>query len=160
MGEIAEFSLPVRLALRAYPWRRIAPAPWTPVVKPLSECRLALVSSAAFVAPGQRPFDDSVRGGDFSFRDVPSDVDPRTLIDTHRSESFDHSGLSRDPNVAFPVERVQELAARKRIGAVNHRHLSFMGSITAPGRLIRDTAPKAAREFVSDSVDLAILVPV
>ena len=160
MGEIAEFSLPVRIALRTYHWRRITPVPWAPVVKPLSECRLALVSSAAFVAPGQTPFDDAIRGGDYSFRDILSDVDPQKLIDTHRSESFDHSGLRRDPNVAFPIERVQELVARKRIGVVNHRHLSFMGSITAPGRLIRDTAPKSARELVSDSVDLAILVPV
>lgn len=34
------------------------------------------------------------------------------------------------------------------IGEVAPRHLSFMGSITAPGRLIRDTAPDAVARLV------------
>jgi D-proline reductase (dithiol) PrdB len=82
------------------------------------------------------------------------------LIDTHRSESFDHAGMLEDPNVAFPIDRVRELAEHGRIGSVNRRHLSFMGSITAPGRLIRDTAPEAANRLVADGVDVALLVPV
>ncbi len=40
------------------------------------------------------------------------------------------------------------------------RHLSFMGSVTAPGRLVRDTAPRAAELLVEDRVDVALLVPV
>jgi hypothetical protein len=35
-----------------------------------------------------------------------------------------------------------------------------MGSITAPGRLTRDTAPAAARNLREDDVDVALLVPV
>ena len=46
------------------------------------------------------------------------------------------------------------------IGSVNRRHLSFMGSIPAPGRLIRDSAPAAAQLLVEDRVDAALLVPV
>lgn len=160
MGSLDEFSLPVRLFLRAYRWRRIDPVPWTPLAKPLAECRLALVSSAGLVVPGQAPFEDTIRGGDVSFRDIPADAEAGTLIDTHRSASYDHAGVRRDPNLAFPIARVRELVQRGRIGAVNHRHLSFMGSITAPGRLIRDTAPEAARRLVADEVDVALLVPV
>jgi D-proline reductase (dithiol) PrdB len=160
MGSIDEFSLSVRLFLKAYRWRRIDPVPWTPVAQPLSQCRLAVVSSAGFVAPGQPAFDSSIRGGDVSFRDIPSEIDVRTLVDTHRSESFDHTGLREDPNLAFPIDRVRELAQRGRICSVNHRHLSFMGSITAPGRLVRDTAPEVARRLVADGVDVALLVPV
>jgi D-proline reductase (dithiol) PrdB len=157
---MSEFPLSLRLFLKAYPWRRIDPVPWTPLAKPLSESRLALLSSAGFVVPGQEPFDAAVRGGDVSFRDIPAGVDVRTLADTHRSESFDHSGLREDPNVAFPIDRIRELAARGRIGSMNHRHLSFMGSITAPGRLVRHTGPEAARRLVADGVDVALLVPV
>jgi D-proline reductase (dithiol) PrdB len=160
MGSLDEFSLPVRLFLKAYRWRRIDPVPWTPLTKPLAQCRLALVSSAGFVARGQNPFDESIRGGDVSFRDIPADADVHTLIDTHRSESFDHAGMRRDPNLAFPIDRIRELAAQGRIGSVNHRHLSFMGSVTAPGRLIRQTAPEAAQRLVADGVDVALLVPV
>jgi D-proline reductase (dithiol) PrdB len=160
MGDLKEFPLPVRLFLNSYPWRRIDPVPWTPLRKALSECRMALVTSAGFVAPGQDPFDESKRGGDVSFREIPTDIDLTTLIDCQRSESFDHDGMREDPNLAFPLDRIQELVVAGRIGSVNRRHLSFMGSITAPGRLIRETAPKAARLLAEDGVDVALLVPV
>jgi D-proline reductase (dithiol) PrdB len=110
--------------------------------------------------PSQAPFDESVRGGDSSFREIPSDVDVPTLVEAHRSESFDHAGLQQDPNLGLPIERLRELVEAGRIGALNHRHFSFMGSITAPGRLVRDSAPEMARALVSDGVDVALLVPV
>ena len=160
MGDLTEFSLPLRLFLKAYPWRRIDPVPWTPLSKPLSECRVALVSSAGFVLTSQQPFDEERRGGDPSFREIPSDEDVRTLVDTHRSESFDHAGLRRDPNLAFPLDRLRELQEAGRIGQVNGRHLSFMGSQTATGQFISETAPEAARKLAEDGVDVALLVPV
>ena len=160
MGETAEFSLPVRMFLKAYRWRRIDPVPWTPLEKPLAECRLALVTSAGLVLPQQAPFDPSVRGGDFSYRCLPGDTDVKDLVESHRSESFDHSGLHQDPNLAFPLDRMRELVDAGRIGSLSRVHLSFMGSITAPGRLVRDTAPEAVRTLVEDQVDIALLVPV
>lgn len=160
MGELGEFSLPVQLFLRAYRWRRVDPVPWTPLARPLSECRLALVSSAGFVLRERDGFDESVRGGDSSFREIPSDTDVSTLVESHRSESFDHAGVKSDPNLGFPLDRLRELVERGRIGQLAPRHLSFMGSITAPGRLVRDTAPAAARALCDDEVDAALLVPV
>jgi D-proline reductase (dithiol) PrdB len=160
MGDTSEFSLTVRLFLKTYSWRRIDPVPWTPLKKPLSQSRLALVSSAGFVMRDQPHFDESFKGGDPSFREIPSGADAKTLVETHRSESFDHTGIQQDANLAFPLDRVRELAAAGRIGSVNHRHLSCMGSITAPGRLTSVTAPPAARLLVEDGVDVALLVPV
>jgi D-proline reductase (dithiol) PrdB len=160
MGEMAEFSLIDRTFLRAYRWRKIDPVPWAPLEKPLSDCRLALVSSAGFVTPDQDAFDESVRGGDSSYRSIPSDFPSADLIDTHRSESFDHEGMTRDPNLAFPIDRVRELAESGRIHSVGEEHISFMGSITAPGRLVRGAAPEIARRLVERQVDVALLVPV
>jgi D-proline reductase (dithiol) PrdB len=160
MGDLSEFSLSVRLFLKTYRWRQIDPVPWTPLGKPLGQCRLALVTSAGFVLSGQPPFDNSVKGGDWSFREIPSQVEPGRLVDFHRSESFDHAGMIADPNLAFPFQRVRELAERGRIGSVNDRHLSFMGSITAPGRLVQESAPEAGRLLAADEVDVALLVPV
>lgn len=160
MGELAEFSLPVRVFLRAYRWRRIDPVPWAAPRRPLAEARVALVTSAALVLPGQEPFDDAVRGGDTSYRVLPGDLDVSRLRETHRSESFDHAGVRADANLGFPLDRLRELATRGRIGEVAPRHLSFMGSITAPGRLMRRSAPEAARLLVEDEVDVALLVPV
>jgi len=160
MGDVDEFTLLIRGYLKAYRWRRIDPVPWAPLQKPLSECRLALVSSAGFVLPEQEPFDESVRGGDVSFRRIPSDSPVAELIDTHRSDSFDHTGMDRDPNLAFPIDRARELVASGRIDSVADSHLSFMGAITTPGRLVRDTALQAARWLVDQRIDIALLVPV
>ncbi len=160
MGKLSEFSLSIRLFLKTYQWRRIDPVPWSSLRKPLSECRLALISSAGLVGPDQTYFDKSMRGGDPSFREIPGDIDVSALIDTHRSESFDHRGMEQDRNVAFPLDRLHELVKTERIGSVNHRHLSLMGSITAPGRFLKEQAPQAAEKLVADRVDVALLVPV
>jgi D-proline reductase (dithiol) PrdB len=162
LGSLDEFSLPVRVFLKAYRWRRIDPVPWAPLRRPLAESRLALVTSAAFTLPDQEPFLDSKRapGGDSSFREIPVDADLATLTESHRSGSFDHEGIHQDPNLGLPLDRARELVAAGRIGSLNGRHLSFMGSITAPGRLMRDSAPEAARRLAADGVDVALLVPV
>jgi D-proline reductase (dithiol) PrdB len=136
------------------------PTPWAPLLKPLSQCRLALVTTAGLVPPGAEAFDESVRGGDYSFRVIPAETELRRLRDCHRSETFDHAGMRQDANLVFPLERIFELAQRGRIDSVNRRHLSFMGSITAPGRLTKESAPEAARLLVQDEVDVALLVPV
>ena len=160
MKELSEFPLATRLFLGAYPWRRIDPVPWKVLAKPLAQCRLGLVSTAGFVATGDIPFDVTVKGGDPSFREIPHDVQASELREHHRSHAFDHRGLAADPNLAFPIDRLRELVTRGRIGKLNRRHLSFMGSITAPGRLLRDFLPAAASLFEEDRVDVALLVPV
>ena len=160
MGNLSEFSIKYRLFLKAYPWRRVAPVPWQPLQKPLEDCRLALVSSSGFITADQAPFDETTRGGDYSFREIQSDIAVGRLIDTHRSDSFDHSGIRKDPNLAFPIDRLRELEKTGRIGSVNYRHLSFMGSITAPGRLLKKTLPAALQLLKDDAVDAALLVPV
>ena len=160
MAELGELKLSTQLFLRAYPWRRIEPIPFSVPRRPLAESRVALVSSAGMVLPDQLPFDERVRGGDWSWRPIPADTAVETLRETHRSESFDHQGIHADANLAFPLERLRELAAEGAIGAVAPRHASIMGSLTAPGRLIARTAPEIADLLVGDQVDVALLVPV
>jgi len=160
VGELSEFSLAVRLFLKTYRWRRIDPIPWSPLRKPLAESRVALVSTAGLVAPGQTPFDRTVKGGDPGYREIGGDHEVASLVDAHRSESYDHSGVERDRNLAFPLDRLRELVSCGWLGSVSPVHLSFMGSITAPGRLVRKSAPAAAARLVEAGVDVALLVPV
>ena len=160
MGNLSEFPLKYRLFLKAYPWRCIDPVPWTPLKKPLQDCRLVLVSSAGLVTADQEPFDDSIRGGDPSFREIPFDDDVATLLETHRSDAFDHTGIRQDPNLVFPADRLREMAAAGLIGSLNHRYLSMMGSITAPGRLIKKTIPQVVPKLIEDQADIALLIPV
>ena len=159
---VPAFALPLkyRVLLKAYPWRRIEPVPAAVRRQPLARSRVALVTSAGLVAPGSPPFDLVRRGGDPSFRVIPANAPGETLTVHHRSEAFDRTGLAEDLNVIFPRDALAQLALEGVIGAVAPRHLSFMGSITAPGRLIHEFAPEAAAVLTRDAVDVALLVPV
>ena len=160
MVETRELSIGLRDFLKSYPWRRIDSVPVASLEKPIDECRVALVSSAGFVLPGEEPFSDSVRGGDYSFRVIPGDVDIESLEEHHHSDSFSHEGVEADRNMGLPLERLHELAAAGEIGSVAPRHFSVMGAITAPSRYVKHTLPAIADLLVEDHVDIALMVPV
>jgi D-proline reductase (dithiol) PrdB len=119
-----------------------------------------MVSSAAMVTKDQDPFDNFIRIGDTGIREISCDVDIATLRETHRSKAFDHTGIRQDPNLAFPVDRLREMAEAGLVGSLNHRYFSLMGSVTAPNQLIKDTIPLVVPELVKDQVDIALLIPV
>jgi D-proline reductase (dithiol) PrdB len=160
MPTLDELPLWLRTTLTVYPWRRVHPVPRSSLRNPISRSRVALVTTAGLVPAGQAPFDADIKGGDCSYRVITAGTNVAALGEFHRSQSFDHAGIAEDRNVAFPLDRLRELASGGEIGDVAPRHLSFMGSITAPGRLVRHTAPEAARLLVEDDVDIALLVPV
>jgi len=160
MVQVSELSFALRTFLKAYRWQRIDPVPRATLSKPLSRCRVALVSSAGLVMPGDPPFDETIKGGDYSFRIIPADADLRRLEEHHRSNSFDHAGIEADRNIGMPLDRLHELAAAGEIGEVAPRHVSVMGSITAPRRFMRKTVPAVADLLTGDGVDAALLVPV
>ena len=160
MADLSDLPLSLRLFIKTYPWRRIDPVPFHPLTKPLSEAKVAIVSTAGLVLASQPPFDEHVRGGDYSFREIPDDTDVRTLVDAHRSNSYDHAGVHADPNLGMPLDRLHELVASGEIAAANHRHFSLMGSITAPGRLVATSAPAVASLLAADAVDAVLLVPI
>jgi len=160
MAELSDLPLHYRLWLSLYPWRVIDPVPWTALTRPLSEARLALVSSAGLYRNGvDAPFARRP-GGDASVRWIPSDVPAQSLAIGQTSEAFDRTALEQDRNEAWPVDRLGEAVGEGLIGALNHRHVSFNGSITAPGRLVHRTAPVVATALRADAVDVALLVPV
>ncbi len=160
MPRLSDLPLSLRATLKLYRWRRLGNRAWARLARPLGECRVAICSTAGMVEPGQPPYDSSVKGGDFSYRVIDGETAVASLIDSHRSAAYDHAGIERDANLAFPLDRLRELAAAGRIGSVAPRHLSFMGSITAPNRLLRRSAPEAAALLVADQVDIVLLVPV
>ena len=160
MAELHELSLSLRAFLKAYSWRTFDSVPTTPMTKPLSECTVALVSSAGFVVPGDEPFSGETRGGDFSYRVIPGDTDLHALEEHHLSDSFSHDGIQADRNLGLPLERLHELEATGTIGSVAPRHISVMGSITATGRYIKKTLPEVSDILEVDNVDVALMVPV
>ena len=156
----ADLPLKYRFLLRTYRWRRADAVPAARLRVPLTAARVALVTSAGFVMPGDAPFDLDLPGGDWSYRTIAGDADIAALDMHHKSDAFDAAPIAADRNVAFPLDRLRALAAEGAVGGVALRHLSFMGSITAPEHLLRESAPAAADLLVADGVDVALLVPV
>ena len=161
-----DLDLPERLFLKGYPFKRFAPSPndtaataLTPLRKPLAECIVALVTTAGLSLPGQSPFDKTIKMGDSSFREIPSDVALESLEMNHRSWAFDYTGVLRDRNLALPLDRMDEMQKRGEIGAIAPHHYSFMGSIVGPAKLLKASAPEVARRFAADSVDVVLLTP-
>jgi len=159
VATLSDLTLRNRVYMATYRYRRLDPVPFVSPRKPLAEARVALVTTGAVYAPGQPPFDETAKGGDVSFRELPLATDLSKLGIAHKSDAFDPTGFAADRNLGFPLDRLREMSARGEIGPLNARHLSFMGSITAPGRLIAGTAPKAADLLAADGVDVAFLVP-
>jgi hypothetical protein len=162
MATYNDLSLHVRLFMKGYPFSRYAidPVPHAVLKKPLDQSRIALVTTAGFHLPGQNEFDRSNKMGDSSFREIPNSINTRILVESHRSYSFDHKAVRSDTNLAFPLDRFRELESSRRVGELNHRHFSFMGSIVGPRKLIDVTAPQVARMLAEDRVDAVFLTPV
>lgn len=160
MAKISDLKLVYQLFMKAYPYRRVDWRPGARLHKPLSEARVAVVTTAAFFRPDQPPFDTTIRGGDYSYRVIPIDTDLTTLEIAHRSDAFDTRGIASDKNLALPLDRLKILAKDGVIGSVAPRHFSLMGSIAAPGRLIAQTAPEVAQILREDDVDAVLLTPV
>jgi D-proline reductase (dithiol) PrdB len=137
-------------------WRQ-AGVPWTPIGKPLSRCRIALVSSGGFVLPEQEPFDLNDPHGDCSFRLIPNDAPLAALQVSHAF--YDSSAARDDADVLFPIAALAALAEAGVVGQAAPRHASFSGSIPDPAELVSDFAPELAQIFLRDEVDLALLTP-
>jgi D-proline reductase (dithiol) PrdB len=160
MASLDDLSFAHRVFMRTYSFRSVDWQPGASLKKPLSESKFALITTAALYLPNQPAFDNKVRGGDASFRILPMDVDLSQLQIAHRSSAFDQTGAREDLNLVFPRDRFRELVSSRTIGTLNHRHFSFMGSITAPDRLISESAPAVAELLREGEVDAAFLVPV
>jgi D-proline reductase (dithiol) PrdB len=145
--------------METYRYRSVDWAPGSHLSKPLKEVKIALISSAGLHLPGQPPFDKKIRGGDFSFREIPAEVDVSHLEISHRSTAWSRAGARADGNLVFPLDRLREFVQRGELGALSQRHFSFMGSITAPARLIKQSAPAVAQKLAEDGVDAVLLVP-
>ena len=159
MARLADLKLDYRLFMMAYPYRRLEWRPGARLARPLAEARVAVVTTAAFHLGDQAPFDRTVRGGDCSYREIPLDADLSSLRVSHKSDAFDATGLLADANLALPLDRLRELHLAGEIGPPAHVHFSFMGSITAPGRLINETAPQVATALLKAGVDAVLLTP-
>lgn len=146
-------------AFKSYPWPTFSAAPWAQVERPLSQSRLAVVTTAGLYRPGiDAPFDGESPEGDWSFRALPRDVDPKGLAIAH--PHFSHELAEADMNTIFPLERLAESEASGVIGVLASTHYSTMGYVTRAADLAAETAPSIAAGMKAEGVDVALVIPV
>ena len=120
---------------------------------PVSQRRVALVSTAGLMHRGDQPF--GIGASDYRVLDQQAEQE---IVMSHISTNFDRSGFVQDVNVVLPLERLQEKAQQGEIGSVARYHYSFMGA-TAPENM-QPAAELLAKNLRDDEVDGLILVPV
>ena len=138
--------------------------PWAPVRKPLSECRVALLSTAGLSMKDDTPFDmdferQNPTKGDPSWRRLRADATSADIAANHLH--IDTGFIERDLNVALPLEPLHALATQGVIGSVADSHYSIMGfQGNDSSQLVEQSAPAIAAAMKSEEVDLALLAPV
>ena len=110
MPRLESLSESYREVVRSFPVIAHDMVPWTPLAKPLADSKLALVTTAGLHLRDDKPFWG--KGGDPSFRVIPSSAKAEEIIQSQASIGFGHTGIYRDINVTFPIDRFRELAER------------------------------------------------
>ena len=159
MPRLETLSEVQRRTLEFFPCLEHDSTPWVALSKPLSECKVALVTSAGLHLRGDKPFTRDDPGGEFTYRVIPSDCNPADVVQSHFSIGFDHTGIYRDLNVTFPVDRLREMVADGEIGSLSADFYSFMGALRDASGVIEKTGPEVARQLKDAGVDVVLLTP-
>jgi D-proline reductase (dithiol) PrdB len=140
-------------AYAPYRWVVNKTAPWTPLKKPLSECRLALISSGGIM------YRDQPRSHreDASYRRIPKNARPNELSIWHFG--YPTADAERDPNCVFPLERLREFEAEGVIGELCDPAFAFMGGIYSARKVRDELAPQIVDELKRAHADAFYLVP-
>ena len=141
----------------AYPFVRNKRAPFTPARRALPMLNLALISSAGAYIDGTEALDTSAPDGDFTFREIPTEVEARDLKIAARG--YDPAAVNQDLNAQLPLERLSEFEQNGVIGQLNPVFWSFCGFIPDAARMADEMLPKIMERIVRYEVQAALLIP-
>jgi len=130
--------------------------PVSPLSKPLSECRLALITTGGLHLKTDRPFDLTLSDGDCSYRTLPDKIRPEGLSIAHKW--YNHKFIHADLNCVFPIDRMCEYVKKRTIKSLAEEHYSFMGHIYETKPLIK-SAQKVGDRLKKFNVDIVFLTP-
>lgn len=154
MASLDRMSEEERSSVENVPCPTFDTQPWV-TGPPLSERRVAIVSTAGLHKRGDRPFTFDAGDG---YRVIPGDISANDLVMTHVSTNYDRTGFQQDWNVVFPLDRLREMAAEGIIGSVADFHYSFMGAHDPMA--LEEQARNVAGIMKKDGVNAVLLVPV
>ena len=143
------------LGYEPYRWFRAEDPPaWAPLAKPLSECRIGLLSTSGAYALGQVAYHYK---DDASIRRIPSATADRDLRFSHVTENY-LVDARKDPGCVLPLRALGTLAEEGFIGQVADESFSCMGGIYSQRRVREELAPALLEAFTAQKVDAALLV--
>ena len=146
-------------AFKTYPFPKLGPPPWTPARKPLSQSRIAFVSTGGIYRQGaDKPFDAESVEGDVSFRVLPRTLRAGEYGIAH--SHIPHQVALEDLNTVLPLTRVEELIAEGIVGELAPSHYSFIGYCPPAAALAEEVAPAIAAAMAAERVDVALVVPI
>jgi D-proline reductase (dithiol) PrdB len=128
---------------------------WTPLSKPLSECVVTLFTTGGVHLKSDQPFDIDNPHGDWTFREIPTDIPTSELMLTH--SHYSHVDADRDINCMFPLDRLRELCDQGMIGGIASSAYSIMGFNPDPAQLLEKTAPELARRYHASGADVVFM---
>jgi hypothetical protein len=136
--------------------------PWTPLEKPLYECRVALISSGGIALKSDIPFDQQGERqnpwwGDPSHRVIPRGTQTEEIKLYHMH--VDPCCVEADINSLLPIDRLAELEDSGEISEAAQSHYAFMGYNMQPKVLLEETTPKIINSLKDEAVDAVVLVP-
>ena len=145
-----------RLGYQTYRWFRAEEPPaFVPLSKPLSECKLGVVSTAGVYVKGQVAY---CYKDDTSFRAIPKSTPVSEIRFSHITENY-LPDARRDANCVFPIEPLRRLEAEGVVGQVADELFSGMGGIYSQRRVREELIPALTAEFARQEVDVVLLVP-
>lgn len=140
-----------------YQWTVNSETPLTQLKKPLSQCRVSILSTSGASLTSSPPFNADARD-DLRCDAIAGDADTSDFV--INDNYYNHTDASQDLNCMFPLDRLRELAAEGVIGSVApHVYSGFMGRIYIRDAVCNEAAPALAAKLKADGVDLLIVVP-
>lgn len=145
-----------KLGYEPYKWFEADAEPaFTRPVKPLSESRLGMISTAGTYIHGQVAY---FYKDDTSIRAIPSDTPVEHLRFSHIMENY-LVEARQDPCTVFPIEALKQLKNEGVIGDVAGNYLSCMGGIYSIRRVREELIPNLESAIEDEQLDLLLLVP-
>jgi D-proline reductase (dithiol) PrdB len=141
----------------SYPFVKNRRAPFEPARRALPMLNLALISSAGVYIDGTEPFDTAATDGDFTFREIPSEIESDDLRFSARG--YDSSAVVADINSQVPLARLFEFESNGIIGQLNPVFWSCCGFIPDAGRLVEETVPRLIERVERYEVQATLLIP-
>ena len=145
----------------AFPWvdHRSLKIPWTALTTPLSQAKVALITTAGLYCRGDAPFAvENEADGDPTYRVIPVEKASQGLYVKHHL-ALVQAGANGDTNHLLPIHAAQQLCDEGIIGELAQHHYSFMGYIPSPRPLLEHSAPAVAEHLRAEQVDAVILMP-